>query len=259
MPLETTRLTSRIQKGGALISDMRQLVCHWDRKPSTVTPARYVKDVLPKATQARAKDTYIRAFEPRFIEGSPQGAWRLCAALEERLPSARVAASFYYWLTARAEPILYRFVTEELYHQSRIGVTSVGSADLALWIKKTCAEEGKTWSDVVNIKVSRAMLAALRDFGILTGASKKAIAPPHLSLEAFSLIAFCLRVLLSDSQDLAQHPDWQLFLLSPQSVERLLLEAHQYGWLHYQAAGGVTRLEFPATQFDAYVRLVLPG
>jgi hypothetical protein len=107
-------ITSRIQKGGALLADMRQLVCHWADKPDGVPPGRFVKDMLPKATQARANDTYIRAFHPRFIDGSPPAAWKLCAQLEEALPPTEVACAFYYWITARAEPILYRYVTTPL-------------------------------------------------------------------------------------------------------------------------------------------------
>lgn len=255
--MTTPELTSRIQKGGALFGDMRQLVCHWERLPPGTAPRRFVKDVLPKATQARANDTYVRAFMPRFIDGSPNEAWRLCASLEAALPPLEIVKPFYYWVTARAEPLLYRYATDELYQQSRAGVRSVGSADLALWIKTTCATGGKAWSDVVNIKVARAMLAALRDFGVLKGSSKKTIAVADLPLESFCLIAFCLRILLSDSQDLAEHPDWRLFLLSPQMVERLLLEAHQHGWLNYQAAGRVSRLEFSSTTFDDYVRRIL--
>jgi hypothetical protein len=236
---------------------MRQLVCHWEELPPEVSPGRFVKNVLPKATQARANDTYIRAFMPRFINGSPAEAWKLCARLEATLPPVEIVRPFYYWVTARAEPLLYRYATGELYQQARAGARNVSSPELAVWIKKTCAADGKAWSDVVNIKVARAMLAALRDFGVLTGSSNKTIAVANLPLESFCLIAFCLRVVLSDSQNLTEHPDWRLFLLSPQIVERLLLEAHQHGWLHYQAAGAVSRIEFPDTTFDDYVRRVL--
>ena len=251
------QLTSRIQKGGALLSDMRQLSCRWGEKPPELTPGRFVKDVLPKATQARANDTFVRAFRPRFIEGSPKEAWRLCAAIEECRPSAEIAQAFYYWITARAEPILYRYVTEELWDQSRAGITSVTSPELARWIRRVTAADGKVWSDVVNIKVAQAMLAALRDFGILSGASRKKISAAHLPLESFCLIAFTLREILKDGQDLASHRDWRLFLLSPNAMERLLLESHQHGWLHYQAAGRVTRLEFPSADFPEYARRIL--
>lgn len=240
-----------------MLGDMRQLVCRWDSKRDDVTPHRFVRDVLPKATHARAKDTYIRAFLPRMIEGSPKDAWKLCAALEDCLPSMEVVVPFYYWITARAEPILYRFATEELYSLARSGNVGIGTSELTNWIRKTCQQEGKAWSDIVIIKVARAMLAALRDFGILNGASKKSIAASHLALEAFALIAWCLRNQLEDNRDLKTHPDWRMFLLSPDNVERLLLEAHQHGWLHYQVAGAVTRIEFPPLTFNDYVRHVL--
>jgi hypothetical protein len=252
-----TELTSRIQKGGALLGDMRQLVSQWDRKPEGIASGRFVRDVLPKATYARAQDTYTRVFEPRFIAGSPPVAWKLCARIEEFLPANDIARAFYYWITARAEPILYRYVTEELFDQARSGIQSVTSNDVALWIRKITETGGKQWADVVNIKVARAMLAALRDFGVLEGAAKKTISGGHLPLESFCLIAFCLRCIMNDSQEPTAHPDWRLFLLFPKAVERLFLEAHQHDFLHYQAAGAVCRLEFPTETFDDYVRLVL--
>jgi hypothetical protein len=251
------RLTSRIQKGGALLSDMRQLVCHWRSRPLETSPHVFVRSVLSKATHARAKDTYIRAFLPRMIEGSPREAWKLCEAIELKSPSPEIVASFYYWVTARAEWGLYQFVTGELYAASRNGMLVVTPADLSLWIRKTCVEEGLSWSDVVTIKVARGMLATLRDFGVLQGTSKKTISPSHLPLESFCMVAWCLRMELHDQRELKSHPDWRLFLLSPAHVERLLLEAHQHGWLHYQAAGGVTRIEFPCQTFDEYTRHVL--
>ena len=251
-------ITSRIQKGGALLPDMRALVCRWREKTGNLAPALFVREVLPKATQARSTDTYIRAFAPRFLLGSPKEAWKLCAALEERLPSPGIAVAFYYWITARAEPILYRFVTEELFEQSAAGIWTITSEETAIWIKRVTGELGKSWSDIVNLKTARAMLAALRDFGVLTGSARKHIAPAHLPLEAFCLIVFCLRECIGDSRNLPGHPDWRLFLLSPTAVDRLFLEAHQHGWLHYQSAGSTIRIEFPVSTFDDYVRLVLP-
>ena len=129
--------------------------------------------------------------------------------------------------------------------------------DLTNWIRIECQNVGKKWSEIVTIKTARAMLAALRDFGILEGASKKRIAPTHLPLETFCLIAFCLRTVGQGHGDLTTDKDWRLFLLSPQAVERLLFEAHQHGWIHYQVAGGISRIEFPHQDFHAYCRHIL--
>ena len=46
---------------------------------------------------------------------------------------------------------------------------------------------------------------------------------------------------------LVEHPDWRLFFLPREGVERFLFEAHQRGLLEYHAAGSVTRLTFPAS------------
>ena len=191
--------TSRIQKGGALLADMRQLVCQWAVKPSEVPPDRYVAEVLQKPTRARAEDTYQRAFLPRFIASCPRDAWKLCAEIEKHVPPIEIIRLFYYWLTARAEPILYRYVTEELFQVARVETVEVRVDDLTNWIRNECRNVGKKWSDIVTIKTARAMLAALRDFGILEGASKKRLAPTHLPVETFCLIAFCLRSIVRNA------------------------------------------------------------
>ena len=251
---ENFKLTSRIQKGGALLGDMRQLVTHWSQKRPEQTDSQFAREILSKATQARAKDTFIRAFQPRFINGNPPEAWRLCACIEDSNLPREAIPPFYYWVTSCSEPLLYRFVTEEVNERFRSGFLALSSEETAEWIRRTCRDEGLVWADIVNIKVARAMLAALRDFGVLKGAAKKQIAPMHVPLETFALIAFCLKVLLGDSREPTQHPDWRLFLLSPGHAERFYFEAHQHGWLDFQSAGGITRLEFPASTFEEYVR-----
>lgn len=254
---EIPEFTSRIQKGGALLADMRQLVSRWAEKPPETPPGRYTGDVLQKTTRARAEDTYRRAFLPRFIASRPPDAWELCAEIEEHAPPIEIVRLFYYWLTARAESLLYRYVTEELFHAARAGTGEVRIADVATWIRTECSKAGKKWSETVTMKTARAMLAALRDFGILEGAAKKHIAPTHLPLEVFCFIAFCMRCVIGDKGDTTAHRDWRLFLIPPDAVERLLFEAHQHGWVDYQVAGGISRIEFPHQDFHAYCRYIL--
>jgi len=253
--VHSSEVTSRLQKGGALIEDMRQLVCNWTDNSSE--PLRLTAHILQKTTRARAADTYRRAFLPRFINGRPPDAWRLAKQLEAAAPSIEIVRPFYYWITARAEPLLYRFVTENLFEKAKTSDPDIRIEETVSWVRKTLANQGKRWSPTVQLKVARGLLAALRDFGILEGATRKRIAPLHLSLEAFCLIAFCLTRFVSEHHSLLEHPDWRLFLLNESGVERMLLESHQHGWLHYQAAGRVHRIEFPAEDFGEYVRVVL--
>lgn len=81
---------------------------------------------------------------------------------------------------------------------------------------------------------------------------RKHITPFHLALEAFALIGFCLNDLGVIGRDMIRHPDWKLFLLRETNVERLFMESHQHGWLRFEAAGGIYRLEFPQNTFEEY-------
>lgn len=253
---EAAAFTSRIQKGGALLPDMRKLVAIWSDEAER-DPVPFVMRVLAKPSLARARDTYIRAFRPRFLQGSPVEAWRLARLLEEQNAPFEVIVPFYYWITVRAEPILYGFVCEDLVARVGSHRTEVTVEQVMDWLGRRLAKLGKSWTPTIQRKVSRAMLAGLRDFGILEGKAKKRLAAPHLPLPALCLIAFTLHSLGASGRGLLEHDDWRPFLLDERSVERSLLEADQRRWLSFQAAGRISRVEFPTEDFKEYLRVVL--
>lgn len=236
---------------------MRQLVCQWTEDLEGEEAYKATTRILHKATRVRAADTFLRAFKPRFITGNPDNAWKLARAIEERHPPLEVVRPFYYWLTARAEPLLHKFVTTELFERTKSHDPEIRINETASWIRNVVGEKGASWTPTVRLKVARGMLAALRDFGILQGAARKRIAPQHLAIEAFCLIAFCLHELGFQQKSLVRHPDWKLFLLSATAVERLFLEAHQNGWLDYQVAGEIYRIEFDVRNLDEYAHDLL--
>jgi hypothetical protein len=253
----TAAFTTRLQKGGALLQDMRQMVCQWTDKVDGEEAHRATNRILHKSTRVRSADTFIRAFKPRFIAGNPPNAWKLARIIEDKHPPLEVVRPYYYWITARAEPLLHRFVTTELLERSKSHDREIRVNETASWISSTVGEDGKSWTPTVRLKVARGMLAALRDFGILEGATRKRIAPQHLPLETFCLIAFCLHELGYEQRSLVRHPDWQLFLLSQTGVERLFLEADQNGWLDYQCVGEIYRIEFKSQNLDNYTHDLL--
>lgn len=231
---------------------MRQLVCEWTEAFDGKEASRAANRILRKATIARSSDIYTEAFRPRFVSGSPPAAWRLAQVVENCNAPLEVVRPFYYWITARAESLMYRFATTELPELAKSPIREIRIAEAALWIGGILEEEGRSWSSAVRLKVAQGLLAALRDFGILEGSTRKRIAPQHLALEAFCLIAFCLSKLGFEQKSLVRHPDWKLFLLTQPTVERLFLEAHQNGWLDYQCIGEVYRIEFKSRDFVDY-------
>ena len=246
--------TSRIQKGGAMISEMRQLVQLWTNGSTDENKAAVIRaNPLGKATRARVVDILNRIFVPRFVKGPIPCAWKLLRTLEEESATPAIVRPIYYWVTARSEPLLSDFVTEYLVPRRATGLRSVGVPEFISWL----STKNLGWSEIVGIKSGRAILAALRDFGVLDGRAKKTLVRPPLPLGAFSFIAFCLSRLGVAGRDMLEHPDWTLFMLTPSDVEHLFLEAHQQRLLGYRAAGTLVNLDFPAGSVEEYARVVV--
>ena len=194
---------------------MRMLVRSWeeDRTDTRVE----VRRLLGKKTLARSQDTMVRAFTPRFIQGDPPNAWKIARLLEDRNVEPEILRPVYYWITARSDRLLYEFVTEELIHIAGSGDGSVRIEETTAWISSHIKKTGQEWSPTVTLKVGRGILAALRDFGILEGGSKKRVAPVHLPMEAFCYIAFWLGRLGFSGESLISHSDWGLFSVKPEN------------------------------------------
>jgi hypothetical protein len=250
-------ITSRLQKGGALLADMRLLVIAASREPQVATSVAAARRVLTKDTANRVHQTYIRAFRPRFVRGSPPDAWCLAAVLESLTPDPNLVRPFYYWITARAEPLLREFVSTELFDRMGSADREVRVGEVLAWMTGRLQAAGKRWTPTVQRKVARGILAALRDFGLLEGVGRKRLAFFHLAPEIFALIAFLLHEMGAEAGRLVAHPDWRLFLLGETAVEGLFLECHQRRWLRYQVAGALHRVEFPKENFEEYAHELL--
>ncbi len=251
--------TSRLLKGGALLPQMRVLVRVWreDLSPRQMLAEVEQRQVLGNLSRRRIRDIVEQVFVPRYVRGHPPQAWRYLRPFEDAETPLDVVRPLYYFYAARAEVLMGDFVRDALYPWYVQGQRRVGVMDVLRFIARAEAEKRipEPWSESVRIRVARHLLAALRDFGILEGRARKRIAVPYLPVVAFAHVAFLLSRERRGAAVL-EHPHWRLFLLSPNSVERLFLEADQAGLLRYRAAGSIIRVEFPTEDFDAYNRLL---
>jgi hypothetical protein len=125
---------------------------------------------------------------------------------------------------------------------------------LANWV-----DEGKTtghWSETTIIRAAQELLAALRDFGALQGKRNKKIAPAYFPIESFAYVVFYLKQHQPSGAKLIELPDWKLFFMNREAVERFLFEAHQRDLLEYHVAGSVSRLTFPADTLEEYANVL---
>jgi Putative inner membrane protein (DUF1819) len=247
------RYTSKIIKAGALLADTKTLLSHWDVRTSVRENLDRMRreNVFGKASRSRVRDI-LAIFRQRYLkEESVTKA--LVLLLNHRFPSTSLDRLLYFY-SARADRLLHDVVTELLLPLKARGITDLNVTEVEKAVAKWVGEGKMTapWGENTIRRVTKGLLSTLRDFGVLAGMVNKRLAPAYLPIEAFAYITFYLKQHQPSGAKLIGLPDWKLFFLSPESVERLLIEAHQQGLLEYHAAGTVTRLTFPSNSLEDY-------
>ena len=249
--------SSRIIKAGALIGDTKTLLSQWDATaPATENIDRIQRDnVFGKASRSRVRDI-LTIFRQRYL-GEESVTHALVTLVRGRFAAAAMDRILYFH-SARADRLLHDAVTEILVPMHQQGLMDISPQDFRSHIEKWIAggKTAGTWSDITTTLVCRGLLASLRDFGILQGATRKKIAALFLPTEAFAYIVFYLRQHQPSGAKLLELPDWKLFFLTKEGVERFLFEAHQRDLLEYHVAGSVTRLTFPADTLEEYANVL---
>ncbi len=245
--------SSRIIKAGALLADTKTLLTNWDGTTSVSENLDRIRreNLLGKASRSRVEDV-LAIFRQRYLT-EPAIARALVSLARGGLPQEGMDKILYYH-AAQSDRLLHDVVVEVIAPLHSLGRNDLVVGDLRTpvsgWV-----EEGKTtsrWSEETTLRVVQGLLATLRDFGVLQGATTKRIAPSLLPIRAFAYVAFSLSRSEPSGSRLISSPEWRLFFLPPEGVERFLVEAHQHDLLEYHAAGSVVRISFPADSPEEY-------
>jgi hypothetical protein len=267
MPASTTELeqrlrpsapySSKIIKAGALIGDTKTLLSHWDIDASVAENVSQMRrdNVFGKASRARV-EAILAIFRIRYL--NEQSVTKALITLVRKKIPATALERLLYFHSARADRLLRDSVTEILVPMHARGLVDINvqgiQRSLAKWVN-----EGKTtanWSAPTITRIAQGLLSTLRDFGVLQGAVNKKISPAYFPIESFAYLVFYLKQHQPSGAKLIELPDWKLFFLDKEGVERFLFEAHQRDLLEYHVAGSVTRLTFPAETLEAYANVL---
>jgi Putative inner membrane protein (DUF1819) len=249
--------SSKIIKAGALLADTKTLLAHWNTSiPAQANLDRLRREnVFGKVSRSRVSDV-LSIFRQRFL-GEESVTKALVVLVRKHLPAATLDRILYFH-AAQADRLLHDIVVEILLPLQARGIRQIDVLEIQRPLKKW-VDAGKTsgqWSDPTIIRIAQGLLSTLRDFGVLQGAVKKRIAPAYLPVAAFAYLAFYFKQHQPSGAKLVELPDWKLFFLPREGVERFLFEAHQHKLLEYHAAGSVTRLTFPANTLEEYAHVI---
>lgn len=249
--------SARITKASALLNDVKTLLSNWDVADSVANNLGRVRreNVFGKASRSRVEDI-LTIFRQRYLTENDV-VKALVVLVQNRFPTSSLDRILYFH-AARSDSLLHDVVTEILEPMQASGIVDIDSSEIQRklyeWVTKGLT--AKRWSHATTIRVSRSVLTALRDFGVLQGAVNKRIVHAYMPVTAFAYIAFYLKQHQPSGSKLLEQPDWKLFYLSKEGVERFLFEAHQHDLLEYHVAGSVTRLTFPAETLEEYANVL---
>lgn len=242
----TTAYTSNLQKGGALLDVSALFVSTWDDRRSCEDNLTAVVE-MAAASAVRRADLGDRILRRRFVDPGPH----VVSALKVLLDSDRHAfRDACYFETARAEPLLAHFAEGALVEWYRAERRTVTVDDTVGWLS-LLVRRGLTppWSDAVQTRVARALLATLRDFGVLDGVAggrTKRIGHPYPSVAGFAYTCWRLHELGVTAAGIERSPVWRRWLLGTADVAALLADLARHGVIMLNRAGSVTRIEWQA-------------
>ena len=246
--------TVNIQKGGALLEDSRRLIEAWDLEASPDENLERIAsaNLLGKATRRRLDDVLMRILRPRLVAPGPQ----VMAAMKQLLGHDRALTEALYFEASTDDALLAAFSEGPLYDWYDAGRTGVGIEDVTNWLADEAANgRAPEWSPTVRTKVSRGLLAALRDFGILQGSVRKTFDSPRMTLAGFCYVAYRLHETGSSSRRIAESPVWRRWLLESAHVADLFAQASRADVLSYGSVGSSVRIDWHVHRLEEAVRV----
>ena len=241
-----TDFVSNIMKVGAHLDDTRVLIQVWDDDRSDEDNVERIVDgnLLALPSQSRANDVMVRALRPRFVE--PKAG--IVPALRELSTHAESFREACYYELTRVDALVAAFVAEQLSVWWNEGRIAISTSDARDWIDKLVSD-GRVpeWSENIRDRVGRGMMAALRDFGRLTGtrsSSKKEIVRPGISVGGFAYVAFRLHQQGESSRAILMSPAWRCWLLDDARVDEMMHRLVSLGVVYYSIAGSTLRIDW---------------
>lgn len=165
------------------------------------------------------------------------------------------------WHMTRDEYLVRDFLVSWLYPRFTDGVYRLQAKDLLPYLAtletKGAVTEG-AWSENTAERVATGLLRIATDFELLQGTSAREFRPYHLADDSLLYLLHAAAEREPNASRLLGLPEWQMYLMAADDIERELLRLHQYHKLHYQVAGSMRQLSLPCHSAAEYARRMIP-
>lgn len=232
---------------GALIQPTRDVLAHWDLD-------RNVKQNLDdfKHSDQGGIGTANWRRDVAFVlqrRYDLDGVDRILAELARGSASQDAWKAIVLWHMTRDEFLVRDFLVNWLYARHSTGMWRLRPKDLDDYIAGLHGREGivikDKWSERTTHDVQVALLRTAVEFGLMTGTATREFVSYHLPDEAFLYLLHAMTQAEPNAHRMVHSPDWRMYLMAPDDVQRELFRLHQLGRLRYEVAGSIAELRLP--------------
>jgi len=215
------------------------------------------EDVLGKDTHENRRAIWTRLHQ-RYL--SDWGRAKTLAKMATRESNYDFARLFIYYEFCLSEAILYDAIIEKVHVRYVNGFTGVEISDLQAWLDSSQNEhpEVKDWSPQTRKKVLSNILTVLRDYGLMSGVTRKKFERVFVPTSMAGYVLYSLKDRLEQFGPLTviNSPDWHLFWLDESDVTNLLKELTREGFCTFQKQGEVMTLDLKWQNLEEYVEAI---
>lgn len=251
--------TTQLQAGLGLKEETKGLFELWQPGMNTqqLCDVALESGSFPNVTARRLRNIVAECFFPRYLRN--EGVAQQVKELITRLSSSEMSQVFYLY-TARANFILAEFVKNVYWQKYASGYQNLHVEDSKEFVELGL-QDGKmkkSWSETTIKRVSSYILGCLVDYNFLEveSRSERRITPPRLADNVAVYLAYELHFSGLGDNAVINHPDWQLFGLSPEDVrEELKALAVNRHWI-IQAAGDVVQISWAYKNMEEVIDVI---
>lgn len=242
---EQAVLRSSIGHHGAYIWETKRIFdMYVDLKSTDAVRSRVVEDNILNKSSESYREGIFKETTRRYIPD--QEHFEKTPLMEVVTGSASEKVQNWILYYEYSNDDLVRVLTQKfLYPEYQKGALSIRSGDIMSFLdelEKEHPEIGE-WSEQTKEQVSKHYLAALKNFDLLEGQQTKEfkhVYPPD------EIITYVLYTLFEQdtiaADEIVNHNDWRLLLLSPEEVRGRLRELSSK-YIRYEKRGDVERIE----------------
>lgn len=246
---------------GALIDETYAAFQDWDFSSSKSGNLRRLREtnVIGASSAHWARDV-MSVLSRRF---SPGGRDRPLVELAQRGCSREIWKPLLLWHMTRNEFLVRDFLVSWLQPRYAEGVYRLRASDLLPYLaglQSMCGIQiAEHWSDSTTSRVASGLLRIAEDFGMLSGRSVKEFTSYHLPEESFLYLLHAVAEVEGNPRRVIDAPDWRMYLMSAEDVERELYRLHQFRRLRFEIAGSLAELQLPCQSAAEFANTVARG